>query len=254
MSQDGSKDEEIYEEIPRQYLNRGHYMENMKFPDNSNELIIIPSNRKGTGFIKTCYDPRLKGIMSEQEFKFVIEQAAKINAKAYSEKRIGDAAQTPKWFVWILTISSSLTGVVMLMLYLSIFQDDPTTILMVAYSILATCLTLVSSVMILNYKSKDASTVPFTKIVKVCLDEYFDKVNRIYAKRGLQWKVAPGYYWIELSIDTTMKRNQKNMIYEAPGVFRTDFAESIKSPAKLTKANTNSIQSEEEEDEEGKED
>lgn len=63
-------------------------MENMKFPDNSNQLIIIPSNRKGTGFIKTCYDPRLKGIMTESEFKFVIEQAAKINAKAYSEKRI----------------------------------------------------------------------------------------------------------------------------------------------------------------------
>ena len=48
-------------------------MENMKFPYNSNELIIIPSNRKGTGFIKTCYDPRLTGIMSEPEFKFVIE-------------------------------------------------------------------------------------------------------------------------------------------------------------------------------------
>ena len=67
-------------------------MENMEFPKNSNEIIIIPSNSKGTGFIKTCYDPRLKGIMSENEFKFVIEQAAKINAKAYSEKRIGDDA------------------------------------------------------------------------------------------------------------------------------------------------------------------
>eukprot|EP00347_Sterkiella_histriomuscorum_P024365 403331373 len=227
--EESSRDDIVFEEIPRQYLNRGHYMENMKFPENSNDLIIIPSNRKGTGFIKTCYDPRLKGIMSEQEFKFVIEQAAKINAKAYSEKRIADAAQTPKWFVWILTISTLLTGCVLLMLYFSVFQDDPTTLNIVAYSILSCCLTLVSGVMMLNYKTKDQTTVPYTKIVRVYLDEYFDKVNQIYAKRGLQWKVAPGHYWIELSIDITMKRNQKNMIYESAGVLRKDYLEQLKN-------------------------
>lgn len=57
---------EPQEEVPMQYFSRGHYMENLVFPENSPELIVIPSNRKGTGFIKSCYDPRyLKGIMTE---------------------------------------------------------------------------------------------------------------------------------------------------------------------------------------------
>ena len=50
---------------------------------------------------------------------------------------------------------------------------------------LALSLALVTSIMIVNYKSIDATTVPYTKIVKVKLDEYFEKVNRIYLKRGL---------------------------------------------------------------------
>ncbi len=140
-------------EIPKPYLNRGHYMENMSFPENSNELIIIPSNQKGTGFIKTCYDPRLKGIMSEQEFKFVIEQAAKINAKAFSEKRIADSGQTPKMFVWSLTISYALTAVSALMLYFSLFLEEPQNLLIVTYSILAFAFATVISVMVLNYKT-----------------------------------------------------------------------------------------------------
>lgn len=61
--------------------------------------------------------------------------------------------------------------------------------------------------MIFNFKTKSADTIPFTKIVKVYLDQYFEKVNKIYAKRGLQWRASPGHYWIELIIDTTMKRN-----------------------------------------------
>ena len=54
------------EVVPDAYFSRGHYMENLVFPKNSPSLVVIPSNSKGTGFIKSCYDPRfLKGIMSE---------------------------------------------------------------------------------------------------------------------------------------------------------------------------------------------
>ena len=38
--------------------------------------------------------------------------------------------------------------------------------------------------------------------------------------------MSPGHYWIELSIDTTMKRNQRNMIYAAPGVLKSTIIES----------------------------
>ena len=207
FNKDSSEDHNI---IPKGYLNRGHYMESMSFPENSDELIIIPSNQKGTGFIKTCYDPRLKGIMSEQEFKFIIDQAAKINAKAFSQKRLADSGQTPKWFVWSLTVVFSLTFIGQMLLYFALMQDYD--MLMVsAYGIIAFCFVLAVTVMILNYKTKDVKTVQYSKIVKAYLDRYFYKVNDVYKRRGLYWKVARGHYWIELHIDTSMPRNQKHL-------------------------------------------
>jgi len=34
------------------FLNRGDFMEHIKFPENSPSLIVIPSNKEGTGFLK----------------------------------------------------------------------------------------------------------------------------------------------------------------------------------------------------------
>ena len=122
------------------------------------------------------------------------------------------------------------------------FLEDPNTWFIVAYSMLAASMATVTTIMVLNYKAKDETTVPYSKITKEYLDEYFDKVNQIYAKRGLQWKVSPGHYWIELSIDTTLKRNQKNMIYAAPGILRSSVVGSIEpSPDKEQTAAQNSI-------------
>ena len=119
-------------------------------------------------------------------------------------------------------------------------MEDPNTLLIVAYSLLASSMATVTTIMVMNYKAKDALTIPYTKIVKVYLEEYFTKVNQIYAKRGLEWKVAPGHYWIELSIDTTLKRNQKNMIYAAPGVMRSTVIGSM-DPISGDKQEKNSI-------------
>ena len=47
----------LEDEVPSEFLSRGDYMAHIKFPENSPSLVIIPSNKKGTGFIKTCYDP-----------------------------------------------------------------------------------------------------------------------------------------------------------------------------------------------------
>ncbi len=44
-------------------------MKTMKFPDNNENLVIIPSNIKGTGFLRTCYvEEILDGIITQEEF------------------------------------------------------------------------------------------------------------------------------------------------------------------------------------------
>ena len=66
-------------------------MNHIRFPENSATLVVIPSNKEGTGFLKHCYDERfLSHVLPEEKFDKVIDKAAKIAAKAYSKKRIMD--------------------------------------------------------------------------------------------------------------------------------------------------------------------
>lgn len=68
-------------------------MKSLKLPENSEQLVIVPSNEKGTGFMKNCYDERfLNEVISKRIFDQVIENVNKINAKKYTEKRIADTS------------------------------------------------------------------------------------------------------------------------------------------------------------------
>lgn len=44
-------------------------MKALKFPENSQTLVVIPSNEKGTGFLRTCYDADiLEGLLTKDQF------------------------------------------------------------------------------------------------------------------------------------------------------------------------------------------
>lgn len=40
-------------------MNRGEFMKTIQFPENTPQLVVIPSNEKGTGFLRTCYDEEI---------------------------------------------------------------------------------------------------------------------------------------------------------------------------------------------------
>lgn len=46
----------------------------------------------------------------------------------------------------------------------------------------------------------DNKFISFNLMVKKALDEYFSKVNTVLEKRGLEWYVVEGHYWLELRI------------------------------------------------------
>ena len=62
---------ETYQELKKKnsFISRGELMKTMKFPENNKNLVIIPSNIKGTGFLRTCYDKQvLFRVIDEKEF------------------------------------------------------------------------------------------------------------------------------------------------------------------------------------------
>jgi hypothetical protein len=66
-------------------LDRSKIMDLMLFPQNSKKMVIVPSNKEGTGFLNHCYDKDyLTGIITEKEFNAIIVICSRIAAKAYS--------------------------------------------------------------------------------------------------------------------------------------------------------------------------
>ena len=52
--QDDEEDED--EKGPKKILDRSQLMDHMLFPDNCPTLVIVPSNKQGTGFLNHCFD------------------------------------------------------------------------------------------------------------------------------------------------------------------------------------------------------
>ena len=66
-------------------LDRSQLMDMMLFPQNCIQMVIVPSNKEGTGFLNHCYDKQyLKGFITEKEFNAIILICSRIAARAYS--------------------------------------------------------------------------------------------------------------------------------------------------------------------------
>ena len=80
----------------KEYLTRQELMESIEFPENNDGLVFIPSNPKGTGFLRTHYDERyLSAFLSREEHLKVLDQASRLMATEFSKKRQSDTAGIP---------------------------------------------------------------------------------------------------------------------------------------------------------------
>lgn len=177
-------------------------MEHIKFPENSPSLIVIPSNKEGTGFLKYCYDERhLHGKVKEDEFDKVVETSAKIAAKAYSTKRVMDKKGIGKFIGGIIALSGLMTlAHVMLMLAAADAESDLLHYL--SYLLLAPSFIAMVVLTFKNWFKNVKTFITFEEITKNNLDIYFEKINREkFLEKGLEWSAAQlGHFWIELRI------------------------------------------------------
>ena len=86
--------------------------------------MVVPSNEKGTGFLRTCYSSEiLDGIMDNEEFQAICDAASKVVGRVYSKKRLADTAQIDNYKILLSVISVLLTGIYLGLIYLAIVQD-----------------------------------------------------------------------------------------------------------------------------------
>jgi hypothetical protein len=149
-------------------------MKALKFPENSPNLVVIPSNEKGTGFLRTCYDPEvLDGIMSKDEFLKIVDQASKEVAKVYSKKRLADTADIDSYKLWFSFLAFMLALLFLGMIYVGI-DYEIFYLEVAAYCIMAFAMIIIVSLSLYEcFRDSSKKFINFNPSVKKSLDIYF---------------------------------------------------------------------------------
>lgn len=176
-------------------------------------MVIVPSNKEGTGFLNHCYDKQyLEGHITVKEFNALIVICSRIAAKAYSQKQIIDRQKTSKDMLFVMGLSTTIAilGIILLMfsaIYNSVIIDYFASIL------LAPAIMMVFGINIYTWKKGQPDPLTFNKMVKEDLDKFFEKVNAHYAKtnQGISLATIDGHYWVEIHIDLAKKFDEFQM-------------------------------------------
>jgi hypothetical protein len=149
-------------------------MKTLKFPENNPNLVVIPSNEKGTGFLRTCYDSDiLGGLLHKDEFQLIVDNASKVVAKVYSKKRLADTADIGYYKLLLSFVAVVLAILFLALIYIGIEQQNY--FLEVSAYCTVTMSFLIIIILSLYECFRDSSKkfIKFNKSVKEQLDIYF---------------------------------------------------------------------------------
>ena len=167
-------------------------------PESRANMIIVPMNKHGDGYLVKCYDERyLRGIMTKPEFQHITREISRITAHAYSENRIVDVGEVPRRLVWMLVFSYVISFTMLVLMYLAIDLGPypglkPDSIFLgIMITLLAIGAGIAMAVMFLNYFAKDKQLPSYKERLEFYLSNYFDEINAaVFRRRGLIWKVG----------------------------------------------------------------
>lgn len=162
-------------------LDRAQLMDLMLFPQNTKQMVIVPSNKEGTGFLNHCFEPKYsRGFLSEMEFNAIVLISSRIAATQYSKKQIIDRQNiTP--FIWLLIKAAcgiSLTGI--LVQTISVIYEWSLIETIASFLVLPSML-VVAGLNFYVWRRAKPDRVTFDKLVSEELNLLFDKINSFYA-------------------------------------------------------------------------
>lgn len=172
-------------------------------PKSDENCVIIPSNVKGTGFLKNLYKPNrsyIGGLISKEEFNQIIEGCAKITAMVYSHNRKKDVEGIRPSIIYALGFSTILMVIFVFLMYYGIRNDNENQRI-TAFFCLGVSVFITTVIVIVNFFSRPDKYTPFKEMVRKALLKYFAQINKDHNTRGLDWDVRDNHYWLEIKIN-----------------------------------------------------
>lgn len=153
-------------------------MDHMLFPENGPTLVIVPSNKQGTGFLNHCYDEQyLKDHINEKEFNAIVMVASKIASKCYARKKIMDKRGVDPKMKFVLTLATLMAIASLWTVYESFNNGDNRILLYVSHVLISVSLLSVFACLVINWMSKVVPPTTFNQMVKKDLDDFFTVIN-----------------------------------------------------------------------------
>jgi hypothetical protein len=200
--EEGEEEDEEDEKAPKKILDRSQLMDHMLFPENGPNLVIVPSNKQGTGFLNHCFDEQyLKDHISEKEFNAVVTVASKLASKCYAKKKILDKRGVNPTMKFVLTVATLMAIASLWTIYESFNNVDNKILAYVSHVLISVSLLSVFISLIVNWRTKVVAPITFNQMVKNDLDEFFAAINIEAKQKGLEWGTIDGHYWLELKIN-----------------------------------------------------
>ena len=199
---------------------RGGQPKEIYVPLSDETCVIIPSNIKGTGFLKNLYKSNrqyLGGLISRKDFDNIVEGCAKLTALVYSHNRKKDVEGIPNIIMFFLALSSCMMISFIFLLYYGI-RDDNTKSKIAGFFMLGISVGITTIIGLINFFSRPDKYSSFKEMVKKALTKYFLKVNQEYENRGLFWDIYDNHYWIEVRIDKHKSEAYRKQIHYNPNV------------------------------------
>ena len=130
-------------------------------------MVIVPSNKEGTGFLNHCYDERfLKDFISEKEFNAIVMIASKLASKCYSKKKILDKKGVDQWIKIVLGVATVLAMFSLYTVLDGFIGGEDNILLYLSHVIIAPSLIMVLVVSFINWKSPIKKPLTFNQMVK----------------------------------------------------------------------------------------
>jgi hypothetical protein len=92
----------------------------VQIPYSNENVIIIPSNDKGTGFLRNQYKENkryMRGLLSKEEHDIIVSECSTIAAEIYSRKRKSDIKGVPIPMVYILALNTLMLFAYFFLIY-----------------------------------------------------------------------------------------------------------------------------------------
>ena len=96
--------------IEERYQTREEIYDDIRYPENTSNLVIVKANTKGIGYLNGLYsEEQLKDYISEKDFDACVLKLTRTIMRAYKKKRNKDNAGVPILFKIMFAIAFVLS-------------------------------------------------------------------------------------------------------------------------------------------------